>query len=146
MILYVSIYFVSELGLMGSAPAAFSRDTLMDARWLLDGVPRLSNHFWHDALRMDAMKQALFMRRVLVLHQLSTKRGGRASSARLSQPDWVLEADRMTVLGFVIQEMTKATADDGTPLFPADVIDKVAQRAVEGWGVTKYLIQHRSNK
>ena len=74
----------------------------------------------------------MFMKRVLALHQLSTKRGGKAANARLSQSDWNVEADRMAVMSYVIHEMRTATADDGSELFPPDIIEKLLKRAVEG--------------
>lgn len=115
-----------------SCPAAFSKETLLDSRWLLEGVPRVSHKLWHSILCMDKGKQALFMKRILLVHQLTAKRAGKAASLRLGLAEWNLEADRMCFLGFVFQEMRLAVADDGTPLFDDALVDKLVQRSIEG--------------
>lgn len=45
------------------APVAFSKETLLEQRWLLGGTVRVASSLWHSVLQMEADKQLLFMER-----------------------------------------------------------------------------------
>ena len=81
---------------------------------------------------MTPDKQELFIRRVLFLHQVATRRAGKASSARLTLQDWNTEADTMCLLGHVLVDMKSCLDDDGRRVFDDDVMVKVVNRALEG--------------
>ena len=129
---------LSLTNLFGCLPA-FSRDTLLESRWLLQGAGKANSATWNSILTMDEGKQVLFMCRILLLHELTSKRAGKSCSVRLSQQDWNEEADRMCLVGHIITAMLDATQPSGDPTFDRKVVDTVARRAVEGraWRVCR---------
>lgn len=74
----------------------------------------------------------MFVHRVLFLHSIAIRRGGKAATARLSLQEWNAECDRMCFAMYVLQVMEKIKDDMGNPLFSKDILDKVGLRAVEG--------------
>ncbi|CAE7208972.1 unnamed protein product [Symbiodinium sp. CCMP2592] len=61
---------------------------------------------WHEILKINNVKQELFMDRVLLLHRVALKkRAGKASNVRLSLAKWDAETNIMAALGHVLQEM-----------------------------------------
>ena len=72
------------------------------------------------------------MNRILLLHEVALKRGGKATTARLSLADWISECDRCCVLGYILEAMEKATNQDQDRLFEESVWDNVMNRAIEG--------------
>ena len=78
------------------------------------------------------MKQELFIHRVLFLHEVATRRAGKASSVRLSLQEWHAECDIMCLLGYVLSEMKRCVDGNGDRLFSNDVLDDICKRAVEG--------------
>ena len=93
---------------------------------------------------MNSNKQVLFISRVLLLHEIATKRGGKSSAVRLSLGDWQSECDRCCFIGYVLECMEAARNDDGDLLFPGDIFTSMFQRAVEGFissiSFTKFCI------
>ena len=83
-------------------------------------------------MTVDSEKQKLFMHRVLFLHEVATRRGGKSSNLRLSLQEWNNECDIMCFLAHVLLVMKTCVDDMGNRLFSAEVIDKTAERAVEG--------------
>ena len=43
--------------------SAFSKELLLDSRWLLEGTGKAACTLWHDILRVNPFKQDLFMER-----------------------------------------------------------------------------------
>ena len=83
---------------------------------------------WHDALKMNATKQELFMDRVLLLHKIALKkRAGKSSNVRLSLAKWESEANIMAVLGHVLQEM-----DNRPTMFKPEHLVAASQKILEG--------------
>ena len=91
-----------------------------------------SCHLWNDILKVNADKQFLFIKRIMLLHEVASKRGGKSSSVRLSLADWNVECDRCCFIGYVLESMESALNQDGEPLFPPTVLQAVLQRAIEG--------------
>lgn len=91
-----------------------------------------SSHLWADILKVNPNKQFLFIKRIMLLHDVATKRGGKSSTVRLSQADWNTECDRCCFIGYVLESMESALDQDGNPLFLGSVLESVFQRAVEG--------------
>ena len=108
----------------------------MDDRWLLGGTSKdqrvKSSHEWSNILKIDPDKQALFLERVLYLHDLASRRGGRSASLRLGPAEWATEVDRMALAAHIMNLMRSCRDPDGDLLFcPAD-LRKFLDRVVEG--------------
>ena len=62
----------------GVGRAAFSNAVLLEPRWLLGGRSMdnkiRSSHTWSNILEINGFKQALFVERVLWLHDLASRR------------------------------------------------------------------------
>lgn len=99
----------------------------MDTRWLLGGLSRHANGNWYHMLQMTPIKQELFLERIFHLHDISTRRAGKASVVRLAPDQFALECDRMCFQAFVLEQM-EATPDS----FPADTLRKVRLGMIEG--------------
>ena len=115
------VYFV--------ALAAFHRDTLLETRWLLESAPRVSCHAWRQILTVTPRKQVMFVSRLLYLHNIQSRRGGKG---KLPSGEWNAELDRQCLFGHAFDAMAAATADDGGPLFPAELQDTLLRRSMEG--------------
>ena len=87
---------------------------------------------WNGILTVERMKQKLFIHRVLFLHDVATRRAGKACTVRLSLQEWHAECDKMCFLGYVLCEMATCVDGAGDPLFSQDVLDAISKRAVEG--------------
>ena len=96
-------------------------------------------HLWSAILTVDNDKQRMFVHRVLFLHGIATRRGGKAATVRLAIQEWDLECDRMCFAMHVLKAMEKSTDGMGNPLFSKDILDKVGVRAVEG-SLVYYLV------
>ena len=90
------------------------------------------SHLWSNILTMNQEKQQFFITRILGLHEIARRRAGKACVVRLSLEAWNQEADRICFLGHVLSSMDRMLNDDGDPLFPEDVLEKLADRAREG--------------
>ena len=119
-------------------PAAFSRDTLLNTRWLLGGVPRGAEGIWRDLLEMSAGKQHVFIQRVLFIYEITKKRAGKAQILRLPNSQWEEEADIACVAGSVLEKMTSHRDPQNLQIFPNDVIKSTLTRFIEGWLGQKY--------
>ena len=90
-------------------PAAFSNVLLLDDRWLLGGQPRDAGartcHIWCQVLTVDFLKQELFVKRILFLHDVACRRAGKACSVRLPLTEWLTECDRMCFVSQVLALM-----------------------------------------
>ena len=89
-------------------------------------------HTWHSILKVNDRKQVIFIQRVLLLHEIASKKGGRASTNRLSVSEWQLECDRCCLLTHILDEMSRTVDDHGQRLFPDDLLASLAMRVVEG--------------
>ncbi|CAL1147634.1 unnamed protein product [Cladocopium goreaui] len=89
-------------------------------------------HTWHSILKVNDRKQVIFIQRVLLLHEIASKKGGRASTNRLSVSEWQLECDRCCLLTHILDEMSRTVDDHGQRLFPDDLLASLATRVVEG--------------
>jgi len=106
---------------------AFSRDTLTNNRWLLNGVSKTSSGVWHEVLKMTEVKQVLLMRRLLHLHGIQNRKAGKACVARLTFDQFEQEVDKVCFLGYVMEGIARNQA-----LFPADVVETVEFAIIEG--------------
>ena len=106
---------------------AFNRESILDARWLLGGLPKLSNGVWYQVLQVTAVKQELFLERLFHLHDIASRRAGRASMVRLSSDQFSIECDRVCLQGFVLQQMMLHPDS-----FPQDSVDKIRLGMIEG--------------
>ena len=113
-------------------PAAFSRDTLLNSRWLLQGVPRGSEGIWRDILEMDSGKQHIFMQRVLFVHGVTKKKAGKAQILRLPNHVWELEADVACLAGTILQKMQSFRDPSNLLVFPVETIKMVMSHFIEG--------------
>ena len=75
----------------------------------------------------DTDQTELFLERIFHLHDISTRRAGKASVVRLAPDQFALECDRMCFQAFVLEQM-EATPDS----FPADTLRKVRLGMIEG--------------
>lgn len=112
--------------------SAFSKDLLLEKRWLLQGSVKVSCSMWHSILTVDEEKQCLFIDRILMLHSISAKRASSRTILRLTQQEWCQEVDICCVLGWLLVEMTRAQFDDGTNMFPFEILDAALKRCIEG--------------
>lgn len=117
-------------------PAAFSNQLLLDGRWMLGGSSRdpsiKSMHLWSSILTMDDAKQNIFIQRVLMLHEIALKQGGRASIPRLALSDWNTLADQFCFLGHCLKHMWEKTDSSGNRMFNDALITSICKRCVEG--------------
>lgn len=114
---------------------AFSKDCLLNDRWLLGGVPKRSEGIWYEVLLMTAEKQLLFLKRVLFLHSLAKRRATSKSAVlRLAPAEWAFEADHMSVLAHCLATMKthRNPAVGNALVFPEEVLNTLQQRAIEG--------------
>ena len=114
-------------------PAAFTNAVLQDERWLLGAVSKdvAGSHLWTNVLRVTPSKQPLFINRILFLHSLAMRRGGK-SSLKLSLQDWQTELTRMMLLSHVWENMCSASGSDGNQLFDKNLLDKLLKNIIEG--------------
>ena len=132
-----TICFIVAPSALTCSPAAFTTQLLLDGRWMLNSTSRDPNakasHLWAEKiLKMTPNKQCLFVNRVLLLHEVASKRGGKSSNSRLSLAEWQQECDRACILGYIIDAMGQKTDSMGELMFAKDVIESVLQRAIEG--------------
>ena len=116
-------------------PAAFGREHLLSERWLLGSSSRGADGIWHGVLEVEPGKQALFMDRVLFLHNLAVGRVSvQATSAlRLSSEAWEAEVE-LACLGYhCLEEMRKAKDSKGDALFAQGLLDTARIRYLEGF-------------
>ena len=91
-----------------------------------------NSHLWTSILKVNENKQVLFIERVMLLHSIAAKKGGRSSNARLSLAEWQSECDRCCVIASVLETMQASVNNDGDRMFSSSIIENVFQRAVEG--------------
>jgi hypothetical protein len=115
-----------------SLPAAFSRETLLNSRWLLGGVPRDCEGIWRDLLEMNDGKQHLFLQRVILVHTIAKKKAGKAQVLRLPAATWNQEADVSCLAGAVLEKMQSFRDPQNLLTFPGETIKAVMNRFIEG--------------
>ena len=90
---------------------------------MLEGISKdarvRDSHLWHQILKMDADKQETFLHRVLHLHAIAMRRGGKSFSPRLSAAEWEKEIERCCFLGHCLVYMQREANVDGAPKLPA---------------------------
>lgn len=118
-------------------PAALNNNLLLETRWLLGGESKdpaaRGSHLWHDILKVDEAKQYMFIQRIIFLHQVASRRAGRASTVKLSVSEWCTECDSMCVFTHTLQEMHRACDDSGNRLFSEDLLGNIKNRGLEGY-------------
>ncbi|CAL1143924.1 unnamed protein product [Cladocopium goreaui] len=114
--------------------SAFSRESLMDVRWFLDGLPKTTGlcAHWHSILKMGSTKQAMFLDRIFHLHDIQRRRAGRACVTRLSQEQWVAEIDSICVQTYIYDNMVISKDPKGNPQFSLETLKKVKLGIMEG--------------
>ena len=81
---------------------------------------------------MDFLKQELFVKRILFLHDVATRRAGKACSVRLPLAEWLTECDRMCFVSHVLSAMAHLKDAHGNYVFDNPIIESLLKRAVEG--------------
>ena len=114
--------------------SAFSREFLMDSRWLLDGLPKTAGlcAHWHSILKMCPSKQAMFLERLFHLHDVQQRRAGRACVTRLSQEQWLAEIDSICLQSYIYDSMIVSKDSRDNALFDLDTLKKVKLGIMEG--------------
>ena len=122
--------------------SAFSRESLMDVRWFLDGLPKTTGlcAHWHSILKMGSTKQAMFLDRIFHLHDIQRRRAGRACVTRLSQEQWVAEIDSICVQTYIYDNMVISKDPKGNPQFSLETLKKVKLGIMEGRLVFVFVI------
>ena len=69
---------------------------------------------------------------MLALHSLASRRGAKASAARLTVQDWQAECQRITLLVHVWEKMQSAVCRDGKALFDRELLKKLKNNILEG--------------
>ena len=69
----------------------------------------------------------LFLERLFHLHEISSRRAGKAAMVRLSSDQFALECDRMCLQAFILESMG---ADKES--FPDNILEKVRLSMLEG--------------
>jgi len=114
-------------------PAAFCRETLLNGRWLLDGIPSNAEGFWHDVLKMNAAKQHVFLQRILFIFEITRRKAGKAQILRVSQDVWDMEANVCCLAMDVMEAMNSARDDNNLALFEGDTMKAVLNSFIEGY-------------
>ena len=116
--------------------AAFTNTNLLDGRWLIGEMPKdarvRESHLWTAILTIDESKQLLFLHRVLALHDIARRRGGKSANSRLTSQEWPTELDRMAIAGHALDQMEKMTNTEGDKIFDASDLRSVHCRVLEG--------------
>ena len=113
-------------------PAAFSKETLLNGRWLLGGIPKQAEGIWRDLLEMNEARQHMFLQRVLFLHQVTKTKAGKAQVLRLPPTQWDMEADVACLAGAVLEKMQSFRDPNNLLTVPAETIQSVMSRFIEG--------------
>ncbi|CAK9029592.1 unnamed protein product [Durusdinium trenchii] len=72
------------------------------------------------------------MKRVLHVHGIQARRGGRASVSRMKVDEWQAEVNRMCLAAFCLESMYRAVDEAGDPLFPDCIMQKLSVSIIEG--------------
>ncbi|CAK8990644.1 unnamed protein product [Durusdinium trenchii] len=91
-----------------------------------------SMHLWTDILTMNQDKQECFISRILMLHEIATKQGGRAKVPRLSLNEWNSVADQFCFLGHCLNYMAMKMDSHGNRMFNDALLTGILKRVVEG--------------
>lgn len=109
---------------------------LLDSRWLIGGMSKDSrvraSHTWANIMTIDAGKQFLFVNRVIWLHELARRRGGKGSAVRLTPAEFNQALDKMALAAHVLDFMDSQVDDDGNRLFVSAQMAALKDRLVEG--------------
>lgn len=119
--------------------AAFSKDCLLNGRWLLGGCPKQVAGIWGSILEMNNAKQLMFLQRILFLHSLTKQKAGRAQVLRVAAQVWDLEADVSCLAGFVLEEMREHRTPENLLRFPAETLVTVMNQFLEGYLDTDWM-------
>ena len=95
-------------------------------------VAKRSTHLWSKIMTVTPGKQQLFIQRIILLHDIASKRGGRACVSRLSLAEWTAECDRSCFVGHMIEYMEEKMNDDGNRMFLDEVLATIGKRCIEG--------------
>lgn len=125
--------------------AAFSKDCLLNDRWLLDGCPSKVTGIWCDVLKMSAAKQHIFIQRILWIHSLTKQKAGRAQILRVPSHVWDIECDVCCLAGHVLEMMRTHRTPDNHLRFTPEALKTVMTQFIEGileldW--MKYTLNH----
>eukprot|EP00435_Cladocopium_sp_Y103_P025652 s2929_g6.t1 len=113
--------------------AAFSKDCLLNGRWLLGGCPKQVAGIWGSILEMNSAKQLIFLQRILFVHSLTKQKAGRAQVLRVAAQVWDVEADVSCLGGFVLEEMRQHRTPENLLRFPGETLITVMNQFIEGY-------------
>lgn len=114
------------------ALSAFSHNTLLNGRWLLEGLPGGADGMWHDVLKMTATKQHIFMQRILFMFEVTKRKAGKAQVLRVTQDVWDHEADVCCFAGDVLEHMRTARDENNMLIFEPKLLATLLSNFIEG--------------
>ena len=82
----------------------------------------------------------MFLQRLFHLHDVQTRRAGRACVTRLTPEQWVSEIDLICVQAYICDNMIVAKNNDGQPEFSLETIQKVELGILEGYLAFKNVL------
>ena len=112
--------------------AAFARDTLLNARWLLDGCPKGVEGAWRTYLLTNPLKQELFVKRVMFVFEITKRKAGKAQILRLSSQQWDQECDMASLAGACLEAMKCFRDPSNNLCFSPAATKTVENRYIEG--------------
>lgn len=121
------------LALNSVFPAAFSKENLLNGRWLLDGLPANAEGVWHDILKMNDFKQFIFIQRILFMFEITKRKAGKAQILRVSHDVWEFECNMCCCAAETLSAMRVARNDDNIILFEDEKIRTVMNNLIEGY-------------
>ena len=116
---------IEQQSLVGDAMASGRR---------IQGSPPLGGAtYGTTSSKLMKPNQYMFIQRIIFLHQVASRRAGRASTVKLSVSEWCTECDSMCVFTHTLQEMHRACDDSGNRLFSEDLLGNIKNRGLEGY-------------
>ena len=88
---------------------------------------------------MTPSKQSMFLQRLFHLHDVQTRRAGRACVTRLTPEQWVSQIDLICVQVYIYDHMIISKNNAGENEFPLDILQKVELGILEGYLAVKFL-------
>ena len=114
------------------ALSAFSQHTLLNGRWLLEGLPSGADGLWHDVLKMTTTKQFIFMQRIMFMFEVTKRKAGKAQVLRVSPDVWDSEADICCLAADVFGHMQTARNEDNMLIFEPSLLASLLNNFIEG--------------
>jgi len=114
-------------------PAAFSKENLLNGRWLLGGVPANAEGVWHDTLKTSEFKQFIFIQRILFMFEITKRKAGKAQILRVSQDAWEFECNMCCCAAETLSKMREARDENNLQLFEDAKVKTVMNNVIEGY-------------